>query len=47
MSLQASNLVMIDNEDVVLVSDVLEFIRNCLINVSQPFMFEIDVALLL
>ena len=28
-----------------LVSEVLQFIRNCVINVDQPFMFESDVAL--
>ena len=36
---------MIDNEDVVLVSDVLEFIRNYVINVGQLFMFEGDLSL--
>ena len=45
MAVQISNLVVIDNQDLVLVCDVLEFIRNCVINVSQPFMFESDVAL--
>ena len=45
MSVQASNLVVIDNEDLVLVRDELEFIRNCVINIEQPFMFESGVAL--
>ena len=40
-----SNLVAIDNEDLVLVSDVLENIRSCVINLDQPFMFKSDVAL--
>ena len=33
MSVQASNLLVVDNEDLVLANDVLEFIRNCAINV--------------
>ena len=44
LSVQASNLVVIDNEDLVLVSDVLDFMRKCVINIDQPFMFESDVA---
>ena len=34
LSLQASRLVMIDNENLVLENDVLEFTRNCVINVG-------------
>ena len=45
MSVQASSLVEIDNEELVLVSYVLKFIHKCVINADQPFMFENDVPL--
>ena len=45
MSVQASYLGVINNEDLVLVSDVLEFICSCAINVGRPLIFESDVTL--
>ena len=45
MSVRASNLVVLDKEVLVLVSNVLEFIRNCVIYVDQSLMLEIDVSL--
>ena len=44
MPVQPSNLKVIDNGDFVLVSDVFELLRNCLINVGQTSMFESDLA---
>ena len=45
MYIQASNIEVIQNEDLAVVGDVLEFIHNCVINVGPFFKLESDLAL--